>query len=171
LTPGKTWQAIGRMLWGLGQSPEMEEKSHTASEGQLEDRAVRARGSILLRQGSSCCPPGRPDIRVHGPFRAPAAPFIGNDQRGNTLPMNTRQPMRHPLHIDQEQNNVIRAEVGERLRIILGLARPTKVPQRIRHLLNRLAKLDPEIEKKTSSSIEPSANEGWLRRLLAVRIR
>jgi hypothetical protein len=79
--------------------------------------------------------------------------------------------MRHPLHIDQEQNNVIRAEVGERLRIILGLARPTKVPQRIRHLLNRLAKLDPEIEKKTSSSIEPSANEGWLRRLSAVRIR
>jgi hypothetical protein len=30
--------------------------------------------------------------------------------------------MRHPLHIDQEQNNIIRAEVGERLRIILRLA-------------------------------------------------
>lgn len=77
--------------------------------------------------------------------------------------------MRHPLH--KEYNNVIRAEVGERLRIILSLARPTKVPQRIRHLLNRLAKLDHEIEIKTSPSIVPSANEGWLRRLLASRSR
>jgi len=85
--------------------------------------------------------------------------------------MNTRQPMRHPIHIDQEQNNVIRAEVGERLRIILRLARPTKVPQRIRHLLNHLAKLDHEIENKTSPSIMPSANEGWVRRLLASRFR
>jgi hypothetical protein len=79
--------------------------------------------------------------------------------------------MQHPLHIDQEHNNVIRKEVGERLRIILRLARPTKVPQRIRHLLNRLAKLDPEIEKKTSPSIMPSANEGWVRRLLTSRFR
>jgi hypothetical protein len=62
------------------------------------------------------------------------------------------------------------AEVGERLRIILRLARPTKVPQRIRHLLNRLAKLDHEIENKTSPSIVPSANEG-VRRLLASRFR
>jgi hypothetical protein len=56
--------------------------------------------------------------------------------------------MRHPLHIDQEHNNIIRAEVGERLRIILRLARPTKVPQRIRHLLNRLAKLDRDLPPK-----------------------
>jgi hypothetical protein len=79
--------------------------------------------------------------------------------------------MRHPLHIDQEHNNIIRAEVSERLRIILRLARPTKVPQRVRHLLNRLAKLDHEIENKTSPSIVPSANEGWVRRLLASRFR
>ena len=96
---------------------------------------------------------------------------IGNDQRGNKLPMNTRQPMRHPLHIDQEHNNIIRAEVGERLRIILRLARPTNVPQRIRHLLHRLAKLDHEIENKTSPSIVPSPNEGWVRRLFASRFR
>ena len=79
--------------------------------------------------------------------------------------------MRHPLHIDEEHNNIIRTEVGERLRIILRLARPTKVPQRIRQLLNRLAKLDLEIEKKTSPSIVPSADESWLRRLLASRFR
>ena len=79
--------------------------------------------------------------------------------------------MRHPIHIDQEQNNVICAEVGERLRIILWLARPTKVPQRIRRLLNGLAKLDHEIENKTSPSIMPSANEGWVRGLLASRFR
>jgi hypothetical protein len=54
---------------------------------------------------------------------------------------------------------------------LLRLARPTKVPQRIRELLNRLAKLDHEIENKTSPSIMPSANEGWLRTLLAARLR
>jgi hypothetical protein len=77
--------------------------------------------------------------------------------------------MPHPLHIDQEHNNAIRAEVGERLRIIFRLAGRQKVPQPIRHFINRLD--EHEIEKKTSPSIVPSGDEGWLRRLLAGRIR
>jgi len=71
--------------------------------------------------------------------------------------------MPHPLHIDQEHNSAIRAEVGERLRIIFRLAGRQKVPQPIRHFINRLD--EHEIEMKTSPSIVPSEKEGWLRRL------
>jgi hypothetical protein len=77
--------------------------------------------------------------------------------------------MPHPLHIDQEHNNAIRAEVGERLRIIFRLAGRQKVPQPIRYFINRLD--EHEIEVKTSPSIVPSEKEGWLRRLLASRLR
>lgn len=68
-------------------------------------------------------------------------------------------------HIDPEHNGAIRAEVGERLGI---LRKPEKLPMRIRHLIDRLAKLDYKIEKKKKV---PSGGEGWLRRLLAGRLR
>lgn len=81
------------------------------------------------------------------------------------------EPMQHPLHIDKEHNNAIRAEVGERLRIILWLAGRQKVPRPIRQTLDRLAGVDHKIELKASPSIAPSKNEGWLRRLLPRRFR
>ena len=79
--------------------------------------------------------------------------------------------MPHPLQIDEEHNNAIRAEVGERLCIILWLEGRHKVPRPIRQSLDRLAEIDPGIEMKTSPSIVPSENEGWLRRLLPRRFR
>jgi hypothetical protein len=79
--------------------------------------------------------------------------------------------MQDPLHIDQEHNDTIRAEVGERLGIILRLGGRPKLPSRVRHLLDRLAKQDRQIEMETSPSIVPSENEGWVRRLLAGRLR
>jgi hypothetical protein len=79
--------------------------------------------------------------------------------------------MQHPLPIDQEHNDTIRAEVGERLGIILRLGNRPKLPGRVRHLLDRLTEQDHEIEVETSPSIVPSENEGWLRRLLASRFR
>jgi hypothetical protein len=41
--------------------------------------------------------------------------------------------------------------------------------QPIRHFIDRLD--EHEIEMKTSPSIVPSRDEGWLRRLLAARLR
>jgi hypothetical protein len=79
--------------------------------------------------------------------------------------------MQHPLPIDQEHNDTIRAEVGERLGIILRLGNRPKLPGRVRHLLDRLAEQDHQIEMETSPSIVPSENEGWVRRLLASRFR
>jgi hypothetical protein len=54
--------------------------------------------------------------------------------------------MRHPLHIDQEHNDAIRAEIGERLGIFLRLGNPQKLPRRIRYLIDRLAEQDRQIE-------------------------
>ena len=79
--------------------------------------------------------------------------------------------MRYPLHFDHEHNDAVRAEVGERLGIILSLRSPQKLPGRIRRLLDRLAEQEHEIEMQSSPSIAPSGNEGWLRRLLAGRLR
>jgi hypothetical protein len=79
--------------------------------------------------------------------------------------------MPHTLHIDEEHNNAIRAEFGERLRIILWLEGRQKVPRPIRQSLDRLVEVDHGIELKTSPSIVPSENEGWLRRLLPRRFR
>ena len=73
--------------------------------------------------------------------------------------------MQHPLHIDQEHNDTIRAEVGERLGIILRLGNRPKLPGRVRRLLDRLAEQDHQIEIKTSPPIMPSENQGWVRRL------
>jgi hypothetical protein len=77
--------------------------------------------------------------------------------------------MPHPLHIDEEHNNSIRAEVGERLRVMFRLAGRQKVPRPIRQSLDRLAELDRKIEMKSSPSIVPS--DGWLSRLLPKRFR
>jgi len=79
--------------------------------------------------------------------------------------------MRQFLPIDEEHNNAIRAEVGERLRIILWLAGPQKVPRPIRRSLDRLDEKDREIEPKDSPPIAPSHDEGWLSRLLPKRFR
>jgi hypothetical protein len=65
-----------------------------------------------------------------------------------------------PLPIDEEHNNAIRAEVGERLRIILYLEGRQKVPRPIRQSLDRLAEVDHGTELKTSPSIVPSENQG-----------
>jgi hypothetical protein len=72
--------------------------------------------------------------------------------------------------LEHEHNDAIRAEVGERLGI---LRKPEKkLPTRFRHLIDRLAKLDYKIEKeKKLPPIVPSGEEGWLRRLLAGRLR
>jgi hypothetical protein len=72
--------------------------------------------------------------------------------------------------LDHEHNDAIRAEVGERLGI---LRKPEKkLPTRFRHLIDRLAKLDDKIDKKKKlTSIVPSGGVGWLRRLLAGRLR
>jgi hypothetical protein len=73
--------------------------------------------------------------------------------------------MPYPIHIDEEHNNAIRAEIGERLRIIHWLAGRQRVPRSIRQSLDRLDEIEHEIELKTSPSIVPAGNEGWLRRL------
>jgi hypothetical protein len=46
--------------------------------------------------------------------------------------------MPYPLHIDEEHNKAIRAEVGERLRIFLWMAGRQKVPRHIRQSIDRL---------------------------------
>ncbi len=71
------------------------------------------------------------------------------------------------LHIDREHNDAVRAEVGERLRTILWLTNQPKVPGHIRQLLDRLAERDRAVE----IAISPSEKDGWLRRLLAGRVR
>jgi hypothetical protein len=77
--------------------------------------------------------------------------------------------MRHSLDIDQEHSDA--AEVGERLGIILSWRSPQKLPGRIRHLIDRLAEQDHQIEMQSAPSIVPSRDEGWLNRLLADRLR
>jgi hypothetical protein len=73
--------------------------------------------------------------------------------------------MRSLLHIDPRHNAAIRAEIGERLRIILGLSRPQKVPVDIRQPLDCLAERDSQIDMKPSAIVQ-SPNKSWLRRLL-----
>ena len=66
--------------------------------------------------------------------------------------------------LDHDHNDAIRAEIGERLGT---LRKPEKLPPRFRRLIDRLAKLD---YKKRLPTIVPSG-AGWLRRLLAGRLR
>jgi hypothetical protein len=69
--------------------------------------------------------------------------------------------------LDHEHNDAIRAEIGERLGM---LRKPEKLPPRFRHLIDRLAILDYK-KKKKLPSIVASGDVGWLRRLLAGRLR
>jgi len=50
-------------------------------------------------------------------------------------------PHRNALHLDPDHNSAIRAEIGERLRVLLSKEQP-KAPPRVQHLLDRLNKLD-----------------------------
>ena len=69
--------------------------------------------------------------------------------------------------LDHEHNDAIRAEIGERLGT---LRKPEKLTTRFRNLIDRLAKLDYKKRKKLPA-IVPSGDVGWLRRLLAGRLR
>jgi hypothetical protein len=61
--------------------------------------------------------------------------------------------MPHPIHIDEEHNKAIRAEVGERLRIIYWLEGRQRVPRPIRHSLDRLDEVEHRTERKTSVTL------------------
>ena len=62
--------------------------------------------------------------------------------------------MRSSLKLDQNHNDAIRAEVGDRLRTILRPEEQGKFPSRFQHLLDRLSKLDDEIERTKSKFLE-----------------
>ena len=63
--------------------------------------------------------------------------------------------MRSSLKLDQHHNAAIRAEMGDRLRIILLSRELPKLPARVQHLLDRLSRLDGEIEAENSPPIAP----------------
>jgi hypothetical protein len=50
-------------------------------------------------------------------------------------------PHRNALNVDSNHNAAIRAEIGERLRVLLSKDQP-RPPPRIQHLLDRLSTLD-----------------------------
>ena len=49
--------------------------------------------------------------------------------------------MRHALNLNPDHNTAIRAEIGERLRVLLSKEQP-RPPPRVQHLLDRLSALD-----------------------------
>jgi hypothetical protein len=49
--------------------------------------------------------------------------------------------MRNAPNLSSDHNAAIRAEIGERLRVLLSKEQPSP-PARIQHLLDRLSKLD-----------------------------
>jgi hypothetical protein len=63
--------------------------------------------------------------------------------------------MRSSLKLDQHHNAAIRAEMGDRLRIILLSREPPGLPARVQHLLDHLGRLDDEIEAENSPPIAP----------------
>jgi hypothetical protein len=134
----------------------------------MSGTAVIEAGSRRLRNlhGSRCIPSPPKGGAVLG-----ATLFSASAPHRKALPKKRGTPVRHPLHIDQEHNDAIRAEVGERLGIILSLQSRQKLPGHIRHLIDRLAEQDHQIELQTSPSIVPSRDEGWLCRLLVGRFR
>jgi hypothetical protein len=79
--------------------------------------------------------------------------------------------MPHPLRIDEEHNDAIRAEVGERLRLTFRLEGRQNVTRPIRQSIDRLAEVDHGSGLNTSPSTVPLENEGWLHRLLPRRFR
>jgi len=70
--------------------------------------------------------------------------------------------MRSLFHIDPHHNAAIREEIGARLRIILRLSPPRKVPGKIRRPLGGLIQQDRRIE---TPRISQPKNAGWLSRL------
>jgi hypothetical protein len=50
-------------------------------------------------------------------------------------------PHRNALNLDADHNSAIRAEIGERLRVLLSKEQP-RPPPRVQHLLDRLNTLD-----------------------------
>ena len=50
-------------------------------------------------------------------------------------------PHRNALHLDPNHKSAIRAEIGERLRVLLSKEQP-RPPPRVQHLLDRLNTLD-----------------------------
>ena len=81
--------------------------------------------------------------------------------------------MPHPIQIDDRQNLAIRTEVAERLRTMHSLEGRQRVPRPIRQSIDRLAKLDHQIQIKPEAwpPLVPSENVGWLKRLLSRRFR
>jgi hypothetical protein len=63
--------------------------------------------------------------------------------------------MRSSLELDQHHNAAIRAEMGDRLRIILLSRELPKLPARVQHLLDHLGRLDDEREAENSPPIAP----------------
>jgi hypothetical protein len=77
--------------------------------------------------------------------------------------------MPNPDDISEEHNKAIRAAVGERLSVILGLAGRQRVPRPIRQSLDRLEA--EERGSEPSPRIVPPQTGGWLRSLLSKRFR
>jgi hypothetical protein len=63
--------------------------------------------------------------------------------------------MRSSLKLDQHHNAAIRAEMGDRLWIILRSRELPKLPARVQRLLDHLSRLDDEIEAQNSAPIVP----------------
>jgi hypothetical protein len=63
--------------------------------------------------------------------------------------------MRSSQKLDQHHNAAIRAEMGDRLRIILRSRELPKLPARVQRLLDHLSRLDDEIEAENSAPIVP----------------
>jgi hypothetical protein len=63
--------------------------------------------------------------------------------------------MRSSLKLDEHHNAAIRAEMGDRLRIILLSRELPKLPARVQRLLDHLRRLDVETEAGNSPPIVP----------------
>jgi len=66
--------------------------------------------------------------------------YLGRDAAGDN------QIMRSSLKLNSDYNDAIRAEIGDRLRMLLSKEQP-RLPSRIQHLLDRLSRLDATISK------------------------
>ena len=66
--------------------------------------------------------------------------YLGRDAAGDN------QIMRSFLKLNSDYNDAIRAEIGDRLRMLLSKEQP-RLPSRIQHLLDRLSRLDATISK------------------------
>jgi hypothetical protein len=78
-------------------------------------------------------------------FCAGTIPNLAHDmlRQGQTA-QGSAMPHRNVLKLDAEHNSAVRAEIAERLRILLSKDQPRPSP-RIQHLLDRLSKLDATV--------------------------